>query len=317
MAAGPRISTAPPRRRPWSPWAAATLVAAGVALTTPAARAGEPAGAPDASRIAEATAAFASGEQAFRAGDFTGAAGHFERAHRAVPHHDAAWNAGQAWLEVGDEPRAADWLATYLDEAPPSAPDREPSRAKLAELAARLGRIELRAAGFERLRVDDAPVARGAKYVRPGTHAVEGTLGDRVVRQSTEARAGETVVVELRAPEPDAPRPTPAARTPQAAPAPPPPEGSRGWSPLVVVIGGVVTTGLAATSVVYGLATERARDEFATAPSQATFDDGAGKQDLANGFFWGALAAGVVTGAVAIFLVDWKRPLATRPGLSF
>jgi hypothetical protein len=76
-----------------------------------------------------------------------------------------------------------------------------------------------------------------------------------------------------------------------------------------VMAGGSITLGLGITTVAFGIATQNAHDDYARSPSRALYDDGTRKQDFTNGFFWGTVAAGVLTTAIAVFLVDWKRPL--------
>jgi hypothetical protein len=295
--------------RPGTPRAAALLVAAALLATAPTARADET----PPPRVQEATEKFAAGERAFRNGEYVNAAILFQQAHSAVPHHDAAWNAAQAWLKAGDVPRAVDWLEIFLAEAPAEAPDRREATAKLGELSPRLGRVEVRPEGAERVKIDDEPARAPSPRVLAGTHAVEAIVAGRPMRRSVVVHPGETTVVDFSPPaEPAKPPPRRVLETPAPAP-------SKGWSPLVVVGGGIVTSGLAAVTIVFGLATQRAHDDYATAPTAENWENGRQKQDLTNGFFWGTVAAGAVTGAIALFFVDWNRPLATqrRPGITF
>jgi hypothetical protein len=278
---------------------AAAIAIAVSALTAPAF-----ADAPrsDATRT-EAAARFGAGEQAFARGEYARAGELFEEAHEAAPHHDAAWNAAQSWLRAGDVARAATWLAVFLREAPEGAPDRAEAKAKLDELAPRVARVDVRASGVDAVTVDGRVLRDRWTYVAPGAHRVEGRANGRVVAaEDVQVAARDAIVVPL------APGPAPsAARLPPKIE--PKPEGGSGWSPFVVVVGGAVTAGLGATTILLGAATQRAHDDYAASPTQAGYDDGVRKQDLTNGFFWGTVAAGAVTAVVAIILVDWKKPV--------
>lgn len=258
----------------------------------------------------DAAARFAAGEEAFRRGEWVRAAELFEEAHHAAPHHDAAWNAAQAWLRAGDRARAGTWLAVYLASAPADASDRAEAHKTLDEIARTAGRIEIDAKSeIENVMVDGRRAPAKVVYVTPGEHVVEGRAGERNVVERARVSAGETKSVRLVVRE--EPRPVVAPREPAREPArdAPPPSPSRGWSPFVVVAGGVVTAALGGTAIGFGLAAESAHDDFSANRSQDTLDDGRTKQDLANGFFWGTVAAGVVTAAFAVFLVDWKKPV--------
>jgi hypothetical protein len=248
----------------------------------------------------EAGTRFAQGEEAFRRGEYLHAAELFEAAHEAAAHHDSAWNAAQAWLSAGDHARGATWLAVFLVESPPSAPDRAAGKAKLDELSPTLGRLDIEASGFDVVRIDGKKTPGKSAYVLPGEHRVDGRAGEKTASApAVRVGAGESARVVLLLPRED-PRPPPI--TPEPTP-------SRGLSPLVVIIGGTVTVGLAATSIAFGVATENAHDDFAANRSQDALDGGQAKQDLSNGFFWGAVGVGVVTAVIAAFFVDWKKPI--------
>lgn len=253
-----------------------------------------------------AAARFSEGEEAFLRGAYAVAAARFEQAHAAAAHHDAAWNAAEAW-ERGHEPaRAATWLAIYLEEAPPDAPDRAAAKAKLEVLTARLARVEVRALRSVSVAIDGWALRGVWAFASPGSHRIDGGADGRVVASKVvRVASGDSIVVDLEAPTP----PAPSSATPKSATPKSHGDSARRWSPFVVVVGGAVTAGLGATTLVLGAATERAHDEYASSRSQAAFDDGQAKQDLTNGFFWATVAAGALTAASAIFLVDWKRPV--------
>jgi hypothetical protein len=250
-----------------------------------------------------AASRFAAGEEAFRRGEHARAGELFEQAHALLPHHDAAWNAAQAWLRAGDDARAATWFARFLVEAPASSSDLDAAKTKLAELAPRLSRIEIHAPRFDAVTVDGAKTTLSVVYVAPGVHAFRARSVVGSAEQTITVVAGQGASVSL---EPPAQAASLAAKE---APASSRARERHGPSPLVAVIGGAITAGLAATSVGFGIATERAHDDYVANPSSAAYEDGRTTQSLTNGFFWGAAFAGVVTGALAIFVVDWNKPV--------
>src|SRR5262249_35778251 len=71
-----------------------------------------------AAAVDEAAKDFADGERAFKAGDFVGAATHFEAAFQKAPHYAPLWNAARAWHRAGSLARAATLYARYLRESP-------------------------------------------------------------------------------------------------------------------------------------------------------------------------------------------------------
>lgn len=251
-------------------------------------------------------ALFTEGEQAFARGEARRAAELFEEAYALAPHRDVAWNAAQAWQRAGDEARAATFFDIFL--AAPAGADRtgvEVARAALDKAAPSLGRLEIEAApGVTNVRVDERRAPAASVFVAPGDHRVTGE-GASAARAVSVA-AGQTSRVVLAVP-PVAPVATP--RPPGVRIEAPPDARAGGLPPWVVVAGGAVTVGLGATTFGFGAATDSARDEFDRTRSPDVLEEGRAKQDLTNGFFWGTVAAFALTTTVAVFLVDWKRPI--------
>src|SRR5512143_4363052 len=72
----------------------------------------------------EAGRLFVEGQRSFTTGDFRHSAESFEAAYQKVPKLPALWNAARAWHRAGEPVKAANLYASYLDKAPPKAPDR-------------------------------------------------------------------------------------------------------------------------------------------------------------------------------------------------
>jgi len=278
----------------------AALVVTAAAMTRPAHAQAD--GATTDDRKKQAGKDFADGDRAFKAGDFRGAAEAYERAYKRLPHHSALWNAARSWHRAGDLPRAANLYARYLDEAPASARDRNNAQKALTELAARLGHLQIHAAGLAGVKVDGDPVSTSEVYVTPGAHVVEGQASDgHTARQSQNVEPGDTVSVALVAPGGDAPAPTPTAAAPPSAV----PPSSRTWSPIVVYFGGAVTLALAGVTVWSGVDTLGQKDTFDKNPTRQNLDTGLQSQTRTNSLIAATAAVGILTGVAAVFLVDW------------
>ena len=243
----------------------------------------------------QAAKEFASGDRAYKDGDFRLAAESYERAYKRAPHHSALWNAARAWHRAGELARAANLYAWYLREAPPSARDRNSAQRALNDLSSRLARLEIHAAeGVAAIRVDGEPVVASSVFVTPGAHVVEGrTLGDRPVREPQSVAAGDVISISLSPPPPPpaavAPAPAPVA---EAAPAP------RSWLP-VLYVGGAATLALAGVTVWSGLDTNQQKDAFERAPTQGNLDAGRQKEARTN------ILIGVSSGVAALTVVTF------------
>lgn len=253
---------------------------------------------------------FSDGDRAFKAGDFRAAAEAYERAYKRMPHPAALWNAARAWHRSGDLARAANLYARYLQEAPAGARDRNSAQKALAEVAPKLGHLQIHASGLTGVKVDGDPLAADEVYVTPGAHVVEAQTSDgHVARQSQNVDAGDTVSVALVASN-DAPAPT----TNPAATPPAETGGGRSWSPIVVYFGGAVTLALAGITVWSGVDTLSQKDAFDKNPTQQNLDSGQQAQTRTNGLLGATIGVGLLTGAAAVFLVDWHgKPASTEP----
>lgn len=255
---------------------------------------------------------FAEAERAYAAEDWTQAANAFEAAYKAAPHPDPLWNAARAWQRAGEHARAANLYARYLREAPGNAHDRSNATKALAQLAQKLGRVEIHAAaGIEDVKVDAKPVEGESVFVVPGTHVVSGREGARSVEQTVNVAAGAVISVALAEPSPPSPAPTAVASPPTTAqPSPvgdaPPPKPTRGIAPVLVYVGVALTVVAGGVTVWSGLDTAAARRDWDRAPTQQKLDAGRTKMTRTNVLLGTTVGLGVLTAVTAIFVVDWR-----------
>ena len=255
--------------------------------------------------------AFSEGQRAYGAGDYRLAGDSFELAYKLKPHPDALWNAARSRQRSGDVAKAANLFAKFLKEAPPTSRDRNTAQTALRQLGPKLGQLEIHAAGLDDVKVDREPVDTTTVYVNPGAHVVEARAGDRPVQQAQSVEAGEVQSVALVAPTEPTPS-TPAegqatlVMNPGASDADHGKQAHHGWSPVVVVVGGVLTAAGAITTVISGLDTTSQKTKFDNNPTQANLDSGRSKETRTNVALGVTVGLGVLTGAAAIWLVDWK-----------
>jgi hypothetical protein len=264
----------------------------------------------------EASRRFADGTRAFDGGDFRRAGELYESAYQLSPHEDPLWNAARAWHRAGELARAANLYARYLRVAPADARERAKATSSLAQLATKLGRLELHVgAGVEDVQVDGRPLDGPDVYVLPGTHVIRARAGQSPLDSQQTVRAGDAISVVLSMPSStpgSAPvTATPLAKAPEPEPsersASPPSGGWRGWSPVVVAVEGGVTLVLAGLVVWSGLDTMSTLREFERTPSQAVLESGRDQQLRTNVLLGASIGAAAITAATAIWLTDWGR----------
>jgi hypothetical protein len=247
---------------------------------------------------------FAEGQKSYREGDYRHAAEAFEGAYKRAPRLPPLYNAARAWQKGGDPVRAANLYAVYLRKAPPSAPDRNNATSALRDLEGRVAKLEVHASDWTELKVDgaafdvgDQSAASFVVYVTPGTHVIEGRHGDKTAQERPVATAGSSMSVVLLAPKDEPPPVVPVLVEKKSR---------SGWSPIVVAVGGGLTAVAAGFLVWSGVDTLGQRSTFDASPTQANLDTGKSDELRTNVLLGVTLGLAVVTGVIAIFLVDWK-----------
>jgi len=186
--------------------------------------------APETPGRASAQAALAQGNQRLKEGDPASAIAWYRRAQDSYPSAAAKveFNIAKAEEARGDEAAAATALELFLAQPEGTSPEfREDASGSLARLRARLGGLQL-ANGNPGLaltvdgRQPGATPGRGTVWVRPGTHAVKVTEGDRTITsRNVQVAAGNIVeldVAQLDVAQPDV-APSPLLSPVVAAPA--------------------------------------------------------------------------------------------------
>lgn len=273
--------------------------AASVAAPAPAA----PAASAD---VARAQAKFAEGEAAFSRGDFLAAAQAFDAAFAADPNPTSLFNAARSWERAGETVRAANLYRRFLRDAPGDTPYRERATASLAELGRRLGRIEIVGAELARPSVDGAAIDGNVTYVSPGSHRVEGDVRGGHASERVTLSADQTLTVALEPPRPEPRDPLPPGPRP-AAPQPAAPARG-GVTPWILLPFGAATAALGVTLIWSGVDTLVARDQYLQLSEEAKvefYPDGKFAQDRTNVLIGVTAGMAVVTGAIALFAVDF------------
>ncbi len=236
---------------------------------------------------------FTAGEAAFARGEYRAAALAFEEAQHRSPHGATIYNAALAWERANVLERAADAYA--MAAASPDLPaDRAgAARARVAELAQRLARLDVAGAA-------DARVSIAHVTLRAPPFQVHLVPGRHTVRIAHASGAEETRAVDLAAGS--ATSMTIAARAAPAADRAPPPESTSMSTTRIVGFAAlgtaVVATGTALTLGAMGLS---ARDDFVEGglTDERTHDRAVAFRTGAN-VAWVTAGVFAVTGAVLV-----------------
>jgi hypothetical protein len=230
------------------------------------------------------------GLEAYQAGDYDKALGLFSQARAVYPSAQILRMTGYTLLALGEHMRAAEAMEAALDTkvGPLSEADRADVEKQLGEAYARLGRVEVKSrfAGAE-VSIDGGPAQAlplpRPLRVAPGKHRLLRTApGEPDASREVTVQAGESQVLDLDPPPPEAPKATPLPRATPAAP--PPPSGREPWfagqrTAGFVLVGAGVATGAAA--VITALAGAGLRDDVEDdiARHQQSFGDACQKND--------------------------------------
>jgi hypothetical protein len=220
------------------------------------------------------------------------------------------WNAARSWQKAGEPVRAANDYAHYLDIAPSKAMDRDSATSALNELTTKLGRVEVQKAGASNVRFDGAASEAAVVYVAPGEHVAEAESTAGPVRKVFSVDAGGSVSVTLTpSPKPDPVRPIDDNVGPK------PDVAHKPLKPWVVYVGSGLTVAAAGVATWQGLDTISKKDAFQSAPTQSKLDDARGAELRTNLAIGGAVGFALITGALAVFLVDWQGTTNTQVGV--
>jgi tetratricopeptide (TPR) repeat protein len=262
-------------------------------------------------RFGEASAAHARGE-------YVEAARLFEEAHRLAPAAGAKFNAGIAWDQAGDLPRAADAYETALEMGGLDEQDAKQAESRLSALKQQLGSLRIEeppGAVVSVAQLERASVPARA-HVRPGSYQLRAEIGAHTTTMRVSIGAGEVKTIrfdkpgsggEVETTRPSTKRPTddgPISTGPDDR-RPPRSSAQKTWG-WIALGAGVV---LAGTAVFLGTRTLSARDDYEDhgGTSQSKYDKAVALRT------WTNVAAGgaVVTGGLGTVL------LLTAPAVEF
>lgn len=294
----PALAAQPTQASPTSP--ASTASTASTAPPAP----------PSPEKKKAAAAAFNRGEQAYASGSFSDAGVAFEEAFGHIPHPSALWNAARAWNRAGDLARAANLFAKYLNEAPPNAPDRKSAVTSLEQLSGKLGKLNVYAPDFPIIEIDGQVIEGTSAFVTPGTHIVRGRSQGNVIErvQSVEAGGVASVALVQESAPPDPKTPDNGSGSGNAKGEDQgKPVNLRVLPPAAVIGGGAATALVLGITIWSGVDTLSAKSDFDAAPTQDNLDIGQGKQTRTNVLLGVTLGLAALTGAAAVFFVDWGK----------
>ncbi len=263
--------------------------------------------------VQSAAAAFGEAQRAQLRGDYAQAADLFELADRSAPNavalRSAIRNRRAASQASGAATLAAEALTRYPDDAETHALAEE----TLAELAPTLAALHVTCAPACSLSLDgraanDRALERFDLYVAPGEHEVAASWGSgapltralsAVAAQEEsfafEAPPVEAVVAEVIPEGVAAPEPPP-------EPPPPPPSGLH--PAIFGSLAGLAVLGLGIT-IGSGVDTLDAASAYRSAPTQAGYEDGIGRE-LRTNVLIGVTSAVAVTALVLLFFTNWE-----------
>jgi hypothetical protein len=289
---------------------------------------------PTPAELQAAAEEFDAGVKAVKRQDFDAAAARFEGADREVPSPGAI----QASIRARKDAKQMDRAATLAEQAllryPEDASLAAFAKGILETAAPELQRVEVSCAPACVLAVDSKLLHGGAAttivlYTTPGKHSLSASWNKKQsVTQDLVGVAGATKSLKLAEPSEAPPvastatpassaRPTgsaaPLASSESADPPPPPEPPPSGGLPKAVFISGAVITGvLAGVTVWSGVDAQNnpgvdkvKRACVGRGEGCKLYQQGLSSQRRTNALLAGTLAAGAVTGVIAIF-TNWK-----------
>jgi hypothetical protein len=296
------------------PVAAAQGKAAPAKPPADAAAAPAPAKPPDKKTKDAARKAYAEGEKAYNAGDFTGAYDNFKKAHDLIPTPHAEFWIAMSLAQQGKDEEATKALETLLasPESSKIGDDKlAEAKKKLAELQAKQGgeiSIVSTPAGAQ-VTVDGQPQMGETPMtlkLKPGAHKVTvAAAGYETKTLDLDVKAGDKVEqkVELKSAE-MLPPPEPVAAPPVAEPPPQPPPAppqAKSKVPAYITLG--VAGAGAIVGTFFGIKALSAKSDFEDAPTNDAADDVERNALISDMAFGVAITLGV-TGIVLLTSSD-------------
>jgi hypothetical protein len=151
---------------------------------------------------------FRQATEAHARGDFRGAAELFEEAHRLAPAAGAKFNAGIAWDESGNAPRAADDYETALEMGGLTEDEAKQAEERLGALRKVLGYLSVDEPTGATAEIEGAKALVPFRiHLSPGPHRIVGTRGTATTTFEVEIHAGEVKHVVLDLPLKAEPKP--------------------------------------------------------------------------------------------------------------
>jgi hypothetical protein len=267
-----------------------------------------------------AAAAFAEGQRAQLRGDYVQAAEFFELADRSAPNAVALRSAIRSHRAGGHRARAATLSLEALSRYASDAETRAVADEVLAESAPMLARVRVECTPACSLVLDGRALRDTASdvfdfFVEEGQrHLSASWPGRPTARRDLEFGPHTEHTIELVAPA--SPEPVATERAPDdelhdepvrdaiAMPAPVPASDSSGLSPAIFATGAGLTAVALGIGIGFGIDTLSARDAYVADPTRERYEQGIDRQNLTNGFLFGAAALGIGTFVIAFF-TDW------------
>lgn len=265
-----------------------------------------------------AQAHFARGQRLFDAGEFVRAAEEFELAYEAAPHQAVLANIALSYDRAGNAPAAVESYRRYLAD-PVAGQKNALFRERLRELEAQVGELDIRCATDQcMISVDgsDRGLAPVTVVVHPGAHQVDASAGGRPLdSRSVSVRPGAVARVTIAPPARDGAQGEPAPPPPQQSDAP---DEGAALGPAFWIASGVTVAAGAAT-VVFGVRTLRAKDDYEASGWTDPEAKERGEQSrlITNVMIGITAAAGATATALAIHglvSADEEPPIALGPG---
>ncbi len=280
-------------------------------------------GGPSPQQIKAAAEEFDRGIKAAQAGDFEGAATHFEGADREAPSPDAIKAAIRARRDAKQPARAATLATLALARYGQNKELSTFARGVVDQAAKGLHKVAVSCKPECVLVVDSKLVPSEAAaeitiFLDPGKHVVGAGWGDKTQSRDVAATAGGSSALSFAPPKVETPPAIPASSASAAvAPTAPPPATeapkSGGLPPVVTYVGLGLTVALLGVSTWSGLdaksspGTAKVKEQcVGLGESCPAYQDGLSKQKRTNILFGVTGGAALATGVIALFLTDWK-----------